>query len=366
MSATPIHVPRLNANDDSVNVVQITVALGEKVTAGAIVAEVETDKTIIQVSSPHDGFILRVAAEIGQVVPVGGIIAWVGATGNESIEEIAAEDAGPSDDATLPTLGARGLLARYGLEAAEVPSQGTRLTVADVQRHINALGMAPAAKQSAPDTGHPLPAVGSRKPMSPFQRGMANTVQWHRAVPVAAYIEVPFDHAAWRSYADHHARSSGALIDPLLSLIAYRLVRAALVVPEINATLVDQDIHYYEAVNLGFSVKTASGLAMVVAREAHALDEAAFVKALGRLQRSALAGRLTQEQVSGTTLAFSSLAGAGVSRHVPVLPPATSIIVAHSSADASGRGTLGASYDHRLLDGDAVARVLNSIKPPDM
>lgn len=368
MSATPIHVPRLNANDDFVNVVQIAVLIGDKVAAGAVIAEVETDKTIIEITSPLDGFILSIRAEVGEVVPVGGVIVWIGETGLELVKEPTIELLSSSQTIGAPTLGALSMLSRYRINAAEVSSHGSRVTVSDVQRHINSLGLKSSGDSNLPHdfrTNYPLPASGWSKPLTPFQRGMANTVQWHRTVPVGAYLDVPFDHAAWRAYASNMAKSSGALIDPLLSLIAYRLVHAAREFPEINATLVEHANFYYDKVNVGFSVKTESGLAMVVVRDAQTFDEMGFIKALGRLQRNAFADRLTHEQVSGATLSFSSLASAGVSRHVPVLPPNTSLIVAHSASTSDGTSVLGATYDHRLLDGETVARVLNSIKSPN-
>lgn len=368
MSVIPIHVPRLNANDDSVNVVQIAVLIGDKVAEGAVIAEVETDKTIIEITSPQDGFVLSIRAEVGEIVPVGSVIVWIGETGLEYVEEPTGELFSSSQTICAPTLGALGMISRYRISAAEVASHGSRVTVSDVQRHINSLGLAPLEESNLHHDlrmNYPLPASGWSKSLTSFQRGMSNTVQWHRKVPVAAYIEVPFNYGEWRAYANNVAKSSGALIDPLLSLIAYRLVRAAREFPEINATLVEHAIFYYDKVNVGFSVKTESGLAMVVVRDAQKLDEMGFIKALGRLQRNAFANRLTQEQVSGMTISLSSLASAGVSRHVPVLPPNTSLIIAHSAAASDGTSALGATYDHRILDGETVARVLNSIQSPN-
>jgi len=367
MPANPIHIPRLNANDDSVNVVRIPVLVGDKVAAGAIIAEVETDKSIIEVTSPHDGYVLSIQAEIGDVVPVGSVIVWIGETDSDCVETTTTELPSTGQTIVAPTLGALNMLARYRINAAEVSSYGSRVTVSDVERHIKSLALNPPRDADLHHDfkiNHPLPANGRSKPLSPFQRGMANTLQWHRTEPVAAYLEVVFDHDVWRSYAYHVAKAFGVLIDPLLSLIAYRLVRAAREFPLINATLGDQAIFYYDQVNVGFSVKTESGLAMVVVRDAQALDELGFIKALSRLQRNAFANRLTHEQVSGATLSFSSLANAGVSRHVPVLPPNTSLIIAHCAPASDGTSVLGATYDHRILDGETVARVLNSIKSP--
>ncbi len=53
-----------------------------------------------------------------------------------------------------------------------------------------------------------------------------------------------------------------------------------------------------------------------------------------------------------------------VSRHVPILPPQTGLIVAHSAPRGSGKAVLGASYDHRLLSGFDVVQVLQALATP--
>jgi hypothetical protein len=68
--------------------------------------------------------------------------------------------------------------------------------------------------------------------------------------------------------------------------------------------------------------------------------------------------------MSGATLAFTSRARWNVSRHVPILPPHTGLIVAHSAPRGSGRAVLGATYDHRLLSGFDAVKVLQALVQP--
>ena len=91
-----------------------------------------------------------------------------------------------------------------------------------------------------------------------------------------------------------------------------------------------------------------------------------FVAALGEIQRGALAHKLRSANLTGATVSFSSMARWGVRRHVPVLPPHTSIIVAHA-ASSNGPGTLGATYDHRVLTGfDALSAVREVSAPEEL
>ena len=68
---------------------------------------------------------------------------------------------------------------------------------------------------------------------------------------------------------------------------------------------------------------------------------------------------------------FTSLAKKNVSRHIPILPPGTSLMVSHAAPmRISGKDesyipcVLGATYDHRVLDGSTVAGVLTKISVP--
>ena len=132
----------------------------------------------------------------------------------------------------------------------------------------------------------------------------------------------------------------------------------------INATIVDDHRYQYRPVNLGFTVQVGEMLYLTVVRDAQDMDVARFIAALGEVQRHAMAHRLPPDEASGATLSFSSMARWNVSRHIPVLPPHTSLIVAHAAPKATGGAVLGASYDHRLLTGFDVTQVLQALSRP--
>ena len=95
-----------------------------------------------------------------------------------------------------------------------------------------------------------------------------------------------------------------------------------------------------------------------------ALGRREFVERLGQLQRGALAHALRSADLTGATVSFSSMARWNVSRHIPVLPPHTSLIVAHA-ASRDGVGTLGATYDHRVLTGFDALAAIRALSTPE-
>src|SRR5882724_9714476 len=91
--ATPVHVPRINNNDDEVKLIEVAVKLGERVAAGQVLAQVETDKAVLEVEAPVAGFVLAVDGEIEAMVGVGKVLLWLGETADEPVPIAAAPSA---------------------------------------------------------------------------------------------------------------------------------------------------------------------------------------------------------------------------------------------------------------------------------
>lgn len=366
MALTAVRVPRLNANDDVVKIVGLNASTGDRLEAGATIAEVETLKAVVPIVVEETAFVLRIDAELGTMVPVGQVIAWLG---SEPGLEVPTPKAGGATTARPqrlePTAKARAVLEAHGLRADQVPSTGDRLTAADVEAFVKSTQHAPPDSSRRPVSSPPQDlSPGESIAMTSSQRAMIATLEWQKREASPAYLEVPFDAAGWRAYADAFREARKTLMDPLLPLIAHRLVVACRETPILNSTIRDGSLYQYASVNLGFTAKTADKLVLLVVRDANTLEEAEFVAALGKLMRSAFAGKLAPAQVTGATTAFTSLASAGALRHTPILPPYCSLIVAHAAQDAAGTAVLGASYDHRVLDGALVAETLNLIARP--
>jgi pyruvate/2-oxoglutarate dehydrogenase complex dihydrolipoamide acyltransferase (E2) component len=73
--------------------------------------------------------------------------------------------------------------------------------------------------------------------------------------------------------------------------------------------------------------------------------------------------KLRETETSGGTIGFSSMERWKVTRHIPILAPQTSLMVAHA-AGRDGKGTLGATYDHRILTGAQVVTALRQLSKP--
>jgi pyruvate/2-oxoglutarate dehydrogenase complex dihydrolipoamide acyltransferase (E2) component len=367
--AISVHAPRVNNNDDEVRLVGLEVAVGDRVARGQVVAQVETDKAVVEVEAPAEGFVLGIAAEIEAQVAVGSVLLWLGASADEPLPQAGApadaESATTELSVGAATAKARLLLRRYGLEAEAVPMAGARLTAEDVERHIAALGLAeskaPAAAFSAPE---PQPTVaGEWRSLASDEKGMLLTVTWHRDHAVPGYLELEYDPEPWIRYAKSFAERHRLMLSPLLSLMAWRLAGLAVERPKLNSTIVGERGYHYATVNLGFTVQVGETLYLCVQRDAARLNALGLVNALGELQRRAAVHKLGADETQGATISFSSMERWKVGRHIPVLPPHTALMVAHAM-DVQGRAVLGATYDHRVLNGFQVAATLRKLAIP--
>ncbi|HTS21107.1 MAG TPA: 2-oxo acid dehydrogenase subunit E2 [Casimicrobiaceae bacterium] len=364
--ASPLHVPRVNNNDDSVRIVAVGVKEGEFVRRGQIVGAVETDKAVLDVPSERDGYVLKILHRTGETANVGSVLLWLGDAATERAPEEAAapRSDGPATDAKRPTAKAQAMLRELGLDASAIASSGERLTVSDIEAWLaRARSPAPAAPP-APATEPPPDVPGEAQALSPEERAMLVTVGWHRDRAVPAYLEIEYDPKPWTEHAARYAAQNKLLFSPLLPLMAFRLVEIAKANPRINATIAGERRYQYGPINLGFTVQAGTTLYLAVVRDAHAMDTARFVDALGEVQRHAVARKLGPSEAVGATLSFSSMARWEVARHTPVIPPNTGLIVAHASPRASGLAVLGASYDHRLLTGFDAVSVLRALAQP--
>ena len=363
--ASPLHVPRVNNNDDAVRIVAVGVAEGEFVKRGQIVGSVETDKAVLDVPSERDGYVLKVVHRVGATASVGSVLLWLGDAATELVPEEPPTASADRSVASRPTAKAQAMLRELDLDASAIPASGERLTVGDIEAWLARTRPSAASAPGRASTAEEPPEVaGEAHELSPGERAMLDTVSWHRERAVPGYVELEYDPMPWTDYAARYAAEHKLLLSPLLALVAFRLVEIARSNPRVNAAIVNGRRYQYRPVNLGFTVQAGTMLYLAVVRDAHAMDAARFIDALGEVQRHALAHKLRSEEAAGATVAFSSMARWEVSRHIPVLPPRTSLIVAHAAPRAEGAAVLGASYDHRLLTGFDVVCVLRALAQP--
>lgn len=366
--ATPVFVPRINNNDDEVKVLAFEVAVGAKVAVDQVLGQIETDKAVMDVVAPAAGYVIGLLGNAEEVVKVGSVLVWLGESPDEPIPEAESETERPTAHSSTVSAKARLLLRRHGLSIEQVPPIDGRVSVAAVERVIAERGLRAASTEvpvaGLARTAEMSPCIAGRAAeLTREEKGMAATVAWHRDYAVPGYIEIDYEIAPWADFARQFQESHGLLMPPLLPLMAWRLVEVARELPRLNATFYNNRRFEYAAVNLGFTIQAGESLYLAVVRDAEQMNDLSFVNALGDVLRRAAGHNLKESEATGATVGFSSMERWKVTRHIPILPPQTALMVAHA-AGRDGRATLGATYDHRVLNGGQVVAALKKIAQP--
>src|SRR6266567_4682793 len=116
---SPLHVPRVNNNDDSVRIVDLGVKEGDFVTRGQIVCAVEKGKAVLDVPPERDGYVLKILHRTGETASVGLVLLWLGEIATEGVPEQAPPVAtGDAPGVTRRTNAkAQAMLRELGLDA---------------------------------------------------------------------------------------------------------------------------------------------------------------------------------------------------------------------------------------------------------
>lgn len=160
----PITMPRLSDTMEQGTVVKWNVKVGDKVSSGDVLADIETDKATMELQAFDDGTVAKLAAEEGQQVGVGEAILILAAEG-ESVEE-AAKSGGASASTAQSDKGSSTAKNEGGSDGRSEKSSGTAVA------EPPASGRA-ASEPTAPEPGRNGSATGDRVFASPLARKIA-------------------------------------------------------------------------------------------------------------------------------------------------------------------------------------------------
>jgi pyruvate dehydrogenase E2 component (dihydrolipoamide acetyltransferase) len=163
----------------------------------------------------------------------------------------------------------------------------------------------------------------------------------------------------------------GIRVSPLL-VMARAVVWAVQRNPTVNSSWTDKDIIVHHYVNLGIAAATPRGLIVPNVKEAHTLNMKQLALGLENLTVTARDGKTTLDDMSNGTITITNLGSFGVDTGTPIINPGeVSIVVlgaikqkpwvVDGQIEARFVTTIGASFDHRVVDGDVASRFLADI-----
>lgn len=164
---------------------------------------------------------------------------------------------------------------------------------------------------------------------------------------------------------------SGVKVSPLL-IVAKAIMWAVRRNPTVNAQWTDEQIIVKHFVNFGIAAATPRGLIVPNVKEAHSMSLLQLAEAIEQLTLRAREGKTQPAEMSGGTITITNIGVFGMDTGTPIINPGEVAIVALGTikqkpwvVDGEVRPrwvtTLGASFDHRVVDGDVASRFLADV-----
>lgn len=363
--AVQIVMPKLGMAMTEGEVVKWLKEDGAQVAKDEPVVQVMSKKITYEVKAPQAG-VLRQAVLPKQKVPVGAVIGYITAPGEEVPVTPAAPAAaaGPTAQAeVLATPMAKRLAREHGIDLREVRGTGPggRIQESDVLAYLEQRRQAPAAPE-APPAARVIPFTGMRRAIA---ERMTESLQTMAQVTITTEADV----TGLVEFVDRlKTRADISYTAVLVKAVAAALKQH----PILNSTLVGDEIRLLDEINIGVGVALDEGLIVPVIRNADRLSLAEIDRELKRLAAAARAGTLTVDEVTGSTFTISNLGMYGVDAFTPIInPPEVAILgvgritekpaVYRGQVAVRSLMTLSLTFDHRVVDGAPAAAFLQTL-----
>ena len=376
---------------------------GDSVKAGDVIAEIETDKSNVEVEAEDTG-VLHVQAKPGDTVPVGQTIATIGDAAQAAPVVQALAQAAPTPQplpASPPSNSrsngvsqerlkasplARRVAKEQGLDIAQITGTGPqgRIIEADVLAFAKQ-GGAPArsatsatpATPEAPQSRPTATPASATKPveLSPIRKVIARRMVESKTTIPHFYITAEIDMAeatALREKLNGYDESLAKISfnDMIVKASALALAK----VPAVNVAFKDDKIIPGTGIHVGIAVALDDGLIVPVVRDADTLPLRKVAQTGRELIKKARDKKLQPSEYSGGTFTVSNLGSFDVQEFQAIIDPAQGAILAVASIvkkpvvldddtlTVRPRMNVTFSGDHRVMDGATGARFLQELK----
>jgi pyruvate dehydrogenase E2 component (dihydrolipoyllysine-residue acetyltransferase) len=421
--AVEVPMPRLSDTMEQGTVARWVKQEGDRVVAGDVIAEIDTDKATMELTAYEDGVLLKILVGEGESADLGTPIALIGAE-DEEVPETAARGNGPAQtapqedqpgDAGAPEAGggepapsepgeppapearsavgdglraspiARRMAAEGGLDLRELAGKGSgpdgRIVKVDVERALGqeggpgAAAVEPATTERAASPGQPPSAEEEIVEATPMLRAVARRMSESKATVPHFYLDAEIDMGRAlelreelnRALADDGEKIS--VNDLIVRAAALALVEN----PKFHRSWHDGTFVLHKSAHVGIAVALDDGLIVPVLRNVEQKSVREIARESRDLAERARAGKLKQTEIEGGTFTISNLGMYGIPSFSAVvnLPEPGILAVGAAVKRAVVRDdavlirpimAVTLSVDHRATSGAEGARLLGSIQ----
>ncbi len=416
---TEIRVPQLPESVADATLVAWHKQPGDVIKRDENLADLETDKVVLEVPAPANGVVREIKIQSGTVVTSGQVLAIIEEGAAAAAPATRAGAAGAASAATSATPAStaaaseaareagrlspsvRRLVEENHLDPAAIRGSGRdgRLTKADVVDYLGrkppsaaapaaaaraAAGSAAVASVSArapaPRPPEPLPGTAARAeqrvPMTRLRARIAQRLIEAQSTQALLTTFNEVDLTAIQElrarYRERFEKQHGVKLG-FMSFFVKASIAALKKFPVLNASVDGDDILYHEYYDIGVAVSTERGLVVPIVRDADAKGFAAIETEVAEYARKAREGSLAIEDLTGGTFTITNGGVFGSLMSTPIVnAPQSAILGMHKVQErpmvVNGQIAvrpmmyLAVTYDHRIIDGREAVQFLVAIK----
>ncbi|EGT4509885.1 pyruvate dehydrogenase complex dihydrolipoyllysine-residue acetyltransferase [Cronobacter sakazakii] len=413
--AKDVNVPDIGG--DEVEVTEVLVKVGDKVTAEQSLITVEGDKASMEVPAPFAGTVKELKVNVGDKVSTGSLIMVFEVEGAAPAAAPAAkqEAAAPAAKADKPAAAPakaegksefaendayvhatpliRRLAREFGVNLAKVKGTGRkgRILREDVQAYVKDAVKRAESAPAAGATGGSLPGLLPWPKVDFSKFGEVEEVELGRIQKISGanlsrnWVMIPHvthfdktditDLEAFRKQqnAEAEKRKLDVKITPVVFIM--KAVAAALEqMPRFNSSLSEdgQRLTLKKYINIGVAVDTPNGLVVPVFKDVNKKGIIELSRELMTISKKARDGKLTAGEMQGGCFTISSIGGLGTTHFAPIVnaPEVAILGVSKSAMEPVWNGKefvprlmlpISLSFDHRVIDGADGARFITII-----
>ncbi len=386
---------------------------GDKVSAGDVLAEIETDKAVMDLEAFASGVLRKLLAKEGETVPSGALIAVIGEP-DEDIEEAISETSGAGSPEAAEAKAAAKPATAEAKPAPAVPpakeaptkeaepkkaaTKAAPVKEAEVEEREE-IKASPRARALARERGIELSTLkgsgpggriveqdvlgakatktarsraATEKPLSQMRKAIARTTTSSKAPVPHFYVTSDIDMGEAVRFRQQYKQAMAehpSVTDMILKAVALALQKH----PEINVSYAGDVLRQHGRIDLGMAVGLDDGLITPVIRDCESKSLGQIATESKRLAERARKRQLSPEEYTGSTFSVSNLGMYDVDSFIAVLTPPEAAalavgsireepVVSGSRVKLGRRMRVTLSCDHRALDGLQAATFLKEVK----
>lgn len=400
--ATPILMPQAGNSMEEGTIVKWRVQVGDRITVGQVICEIETDKATIEMEATDAGRMAKIVAEAGAVVPVKQPIAYLS---EGEVGDVGGGEVVPTPSSAVGVEVAHHSVERRGVVASALSAAKAETAASSMSSHTGRIKASPAARKLAAAKGIDLAAVGNgsgpegrilstdlanvastpvapggspglaprstsivRRPLSKMRKAIAANLQMSKQTVPHFYVKLTINADPLFAYYRAQKPVANCTLNDVVLLAVGKCVGEF---AAFRSRIEGSEIVELPAANIGIAVSVADGLVVPVVPAIDAMTLTQLASESKRIVEAARNGKI--ENMGKGVFSISNMGMLGVEDFAAIINPPESGILAISAVreavivkDGAMRAgkvmSMTLSVDHRVVDGAMAAQFMARLK----